>query len=102
MTRGKVHWSSCAYSHCSDDSGRVHHFRVSRAPTDVFLLAVPAQFSDGVRGIATGDPVPKTAGIGPAPRPDPRTVPPLRTDADTGLLEGRYSTPNRRRPAMRA
>jgi len=58
-----------------------------------FLLAVPAEFPEGVRGIAKGDPVPKDAGIGPAPRPDPQTVPPLHTGAEPGLPEGRYSTP---------
>jgi hypothetical protein len=60
---------------------------------DLFLLTVPAEFPEAVRGIAKGDPVPSGSGIGPAPRPDPQTVPPLGTGAEPGLPEGRYSTP---------
>jgi hypothetical protein len=62
----------------------------------LFLLTVPAELPEAVRGIAKGEPVPSNAGIGPAPRPDPLTVPPLGTNADPGLPEGRYSTPTMR------
>lgn len=58
-----------------------------------FLLTVPANFPDAVRGIAKGQPVPEGAGAGAAPRQDPLSNPPRHPPQEPGLPEGRYSTP---------
>jgi len=59
---------------------------------DVFLLAVPARFADPDRGIATGEPVPRRGGLGPEPRQDPRTVPPVTPTDSADSPQGRYQT----------
>jgi hypothetical protein len=59
----------------------------------VFLLAVPARFPDPDRGIATGEPLPDDGGFGPAPRRDPRTVPPRFPEDEPRRPQGRYETP---------
>lgn len=62
-----------------------------------FLLAVPALFPDAIRGIETGQPVPDGAGAGPAPRRDPRTIPPTDLPRpESRLPDGRYATPTMR------
>jgi hypothetical protein len=58
-----------------------------------FLLTVPAEMPEAVRGIAEGQPVPKRAGAGPEPRDNPLENPPPHPHAEPGLPEGRYSTP---------
>ncbi len=61
-------------------------------PTE-FLLAVPGDVPRAIRGIAKGESVPANAGVGSEPRPDPQSVPPLSASHESGLPEGRYSTP---------
>jgi hypothetical protein len=63
------------------------------ADPELFLLAVPGEIADPVRGIATGEPVPETAGAGPAPRSNPLANPPVATTDGSGLPPGRYATP---------
>jgi hypothetical protein len=60
---------------------------------DEFLLTVPAEYPEAVRGIAKGQPVPADSGAGPQPRPDPLTTPPRNNPTEPGLPEGRYATP---------
>jgi hypothetical protein len=65
----------------------------STADPAVFLLAVPGDYPDPVRGIATGEPVPSDAGAGPAPRSNPLANPPVGAGRESELPSGRYSTP---------